>query len=341
MQTRHTHVPAQTIKQAKADYKKNGPRLSSQQERQLKRSAELFERAQKIKEQEQRKKIAKEKRVRKEEKDRELRRRSGLPSQPLPKIAASQQLLSGFFAGDKPNGDQRRGQSECDSGNSDAEDAQWNDVEDDVLLDTVNNVEMIHETTTVGPPVRSGNDHKSASTPSMSMADADSIKPLREAVLSSEPEHKFESCAASTGFAEGRLVGYELFDCMLSTQDVSFSGEDLAELGVADSTATRASSSPESKPSSDDIARRLMPPPPLKPAKPRQARGCKSQVLSNSTPNRVTSNTVTLAPPKSRPPASPRYSSMSKRCAETPVATVDFFDADFELSSQDQREICR
>ena len=89
--------PAQTIKQAKAEYKKHGPRISVQEQRRLDRDAELLTRAEKIREAERKRKAAKQRRLQKEEKEREARRTKGLPSQPPPpKVPASQQLLQIF-----------------------------------------------------------------------------------------------------------------------------------------------------------------------------------------------------------------------------------------------------
>ena len=68
------HVP-KTIKQAKADYKKqSGPKLTTQQLRHLSRELELDERARKIREREKRKKEAAQKRKAKEELDRKNRK---------------------------------------------------------------------------------------------------------------------------------------------------------------------------------------------------------------------------------------------------------------------------
>ena len=97
MQKRPTHIGGQTSKQAKADYKKHGPRISTQEARQLQRGAELLERAEKIKQNERRRKAAKEKRLQKEQRERDARRNQGVASQLPPKIAASQTLLNGFL----------------------------------------------------------------------------------------------------------------------------------------------------------------------------------------------------------------------------------------------------
>ena len=96
MHQRPTVLRAQTSKQAKADYKKYGPRISTQEARHLKRGSELFERAEKLKDRERRSKITRDKRTLKDQREREARRNQGLPSQPPPKVAASQTLLNGF-----------------------------------------------------------------------------------------------------------------------------------------------------------------------------------------------------------------------------------------------------
>lgn len=91
-QIRPTRPPRQTLAQARAEFKKHGPRISSQEQRRLDRGAELFKRAEKIKLAEQRKKLAKEKRALKEEKEREAKK--GIIT--IPKIAASQKILDGL-----------------------------------------------------------------------------------------------------------------------------------------------------------------------------------------------------------------------------------------------------
>lgn len=111
--TRPSYVPPKTLQQAKNDYKKNGPRISTQQSRQTARGVELYERAEKIKEAERRRKQNAVKKAAREERERDARRRMGIPSPRVAsKVAASQKLLFGFVkvVGIKKERDQSREQ---------------------------------------------------------------------------------------------------------------------------------------------------------------------------------------------------------------------------------------
>ncbi|KAF1980865.1 hypothetical protein K402DRAFT_408868 [Aulographum hederae CBS 113979] len=66
-----------TSKRAKADFRKNGPTISSYNQRLLERGAELDARARLIKEKERKRKIAVDKKKAKDRKDREARLRNG------------------------------------------------------------------------------------------------------------------------------------------------------------------------------------------------------------------------------------------------------------------------
>lgn len=101
MQVRHTKRPPQTIKQAKAEFKKHGPRISSQEQRQIDRGAELYRRAEKIRESEKKRQIAKKRKQEREDRERDARRRLNIPGQ-KPAIARSQCLLEGFVKIVKP-----------------------------------------------------------------------------------------------------------------------------------------------------------------------------------------------------------------------------------------------
>lgn len=78
MEPRPAKIPPQTAKQAKAAFKKYGPRLSVRELREIERGEELQRRADRIKEQERRKKAAQKKRAEKEQKDREARATLGM-----------------------------------------------------------------------------------------------------------------------------------------------------------------------------------------------------------------------------------------------------------------------
>jgi len=94
--TRPTHATPQTLAQAKRAFTSHGPRISTQQSRRDARGAELYNRAENIKEAEKRRKQNAAKRVAKEERERESRRRMGIMSPRTKKVSASQGLLVGF-----------------------------------------------------------------------------------------------------------------------------------------------------------------------------------------------------------------------------------------------------
>jgi hypothetical protein len=97
LQTRPTNVRPQTTAQARQAFTSHGPRISTQQCRQLTRGAELYERSEKIKEAERRRKLNAKRKSDKEDREREARRRMGIPSPRAgPKVAASQGLLVDF-----------------------------------------------------------------------------------------------------------------------------------------------------------------------------------------------------------------------------------------------------
>lgn len=75
---RPAHIPPQTSKQAKAAYKKHGFRLSVRDIREIERAEELQRRADRIKEQERRKKLAQKRKAEKEQRDRETRAKLGV-----------------------------------------------------------------------------------------------------------------------------------------------------------------------------------------------------------------------------------------------------------------------
>jgi len=94
--TRPTHAAPQTLAQAKRAFTSHGPRISTQQSRRDARGAELYNRAENIKEAEKRRKQNAAKKAAKEERERESRRRMGIMSPRAKKVAASQGLLVGF-----------------------------------------------------------------------------------------------------------------------------------------------------------------------------------------------------------------------------------------------------
>ena len=105
MQTRKTHRPPSTLARAKREFKTHGPRMSSQEARQLARGAELLARAEQIKAAERKRKENAKKRREKEMRERDARRRQGLPSQDFKgfcRVGSSQCNLVGFVRIIKP-----------------------------------------------------------------------------------------------------------------------------------------------------------------------------------------------------------------------------------------------
>ena len=86
-----------TLRKAKAAYnKRGGPVITEKERRQLKRRAELRDRAEKIKIKEERKKANKEKREKKFEREREAKQRQGFKD-PEPKLPQGQITLGDFL----------------------------------------------------------------------------------------------------------------------------------------------------------------------------------------------------------------------------------------------------
>lgn len=90
---------AQTLRQAKAAYRKAGPnrRFTEVENRQMDRNAELFERANRIKKKEINKQKNKEKKEQKLEKEKKARRKVGLPEVREAHISPSQPSLGAFL----------------------------------------------------------------------------------------------------------------------------------------------------------------------------------------------------------------------------------------------------
>lgn len=145
MTTRTTHI-AQTSREVKREYKKNGPRLPEQQLRQLERAAVLDERAARFRQQEERRRIAKKKREEKERKEREVRRHLGvgLATQLVGYSHTQAQLKNGMeaFLGFKTRQVEDTQKKEAEIKNKlermleTMEKEPWDDIDaDDMLLD--------------------------------------------------------------------------------------------------------------------------------------------------------------------------------------------------------------
>ncbi|MCJ1223844.1 hypothetical protein MMC12_000487 [Toensbergia leucococca] len=96
-----TRYPPQTSRQVKKAYQKAGasPRFSDVELRRLQRSAELSERADRIKEREKQKKLNQKKKLERETKERETRRRMGIPEVVQGGYISPRQIRMGAFLG--------------------------------------------------------------------------------------------------------------------------------------------------------------------------------------------------------------------------------------------------
>lgn len=139
-----------TSKQAKKAYKARGgvAQLTDLQKRQLERAVELEERAQAIREKEERKKENARKRELKDAKTAEMRAKQGLPPVPKPKVAASQPRIMAFLGRNGKNAGQQqaKGQTEVESELEDLEDDAGDDDDDEAAEDRS---ELIEQATAI------------------------------------------------------------------------------------------------------------------------------------------------------------------------------------------------
>ncbi|KAI9821075.1 MAG: hypothetical protein M1827_003809 [Pycnora praestabilis] len=97
MPTPTRQAPPQTLRQAKKAYKKSTTVISETERRQIERNAVLKERADSIAKRERQKKTNQQKRESKETKDRETRRKMGIPEPGLVNLSPRQVRMSQFF----------------------------------------------------------------------------------------------------------------------------------------------------------------------------------------------------------------------------------------------------
>lgn len=125
----------QTSKQAKRAYRKSGgiPGLSETDLKRLERAAVLQERAERIKKREAQKAANRHKRVEKEQKEREARKRMGIPEPKKVYVSPRQERLSQFVRG---GGGRSKGQGEDDTLEEVAEESEASDQSlEDLLVD--------------------------------------------------------------------------------------------------------------------------------------------------------------------------------------------------------------
>lgn len=253
MQVRATNQAPKTIKQAKADFKRYGPRISSQQVRIDEREGELYRRAEKIRESEKKRKLAKQRKQEREDRERETRRRLNIASQ-KPNIPRSQFSLSGFVKTVKP--------LDCNTDSKQtylAEQEPWTDdeLDDDSLLVAV-------------APVGLAQDIEKKDT----WMDCPFIEAsLPSSSFGSDLDASWEDCFESNAQIE-RDMSVEFHDptvttsriqtdtshFMISTQDMSFSSVDLDEPGIDTATSHDQYDAKATRVAQD---KNLMPPPVL------------------------------------------------------------------------------
>lgn len=251
MQTRPTHRLPQTSKQVKAEYKRCGPRISSQESRQLERGAELYRRAEKIKENEKRREASKKKKLEKENRERDARQRVGLPS-PKVIVSGSQSVLEGFMRITNVNNEHLK---------ASAENEPWADekLDDAALLGII--AQSSPSRSLCAHEERVGSDDSTSSSNSilrLELADA------WEDLLMSDTQIERELALENNKAAPISAAPVDPFLSLLSTQDVSFTEEDLAELGVEKRRPDLGRGAAQSHTiSKHDRDRELMPPPSL------------------------------------------------------------------------------
>ena len=143
MEARPDHLPPQKLRQARAAYRKSGgqARLSEREHRELRRSAELLQRADRIKEAERRKKFNQQKRAEKEQRDREAQKRKFLEDQKKGRIFVgstqfprSQYRIEKFISGDE-------GTVKCIESEEEADPWDEEGIDDTSLLEVLHDCE--------------------------------------------------------------------------------------------------------------------------------------------------------------------------------------------------------
>lgn len=257
--TRSTHRPPQTLAQAKADYARHGPRLSTQEARRLARGAELLRRAERLSEAEARRRCAARKRGERESRDREARARMGIGRREGP-VGGSQRRLSWGVAG-RMGGVEKEEEEEEAQGVENAESALLSALGERVVTpstavvrnDFVTARVALHDNDAVPSPsdrpcrklarlplpvLQSDTPAPAPALPDVSWDDFLDSSTQIARDLSSEP-----AATTATATASGAEIAsirasmpqpepeWSLLD-LLSTQDVSLSNEDMQELGV-------------------------------------------------------------------------------------------------------------
>ena len=327
LSTRPTFQPPQTLVQAKRSYAKCGPRLSSQEQRQLARGAELFRRAEKIQDAERRRRQNIQRRRERAEREREARRRAGLWEQ-RPWISQRQAFLDRYVTAKEESVVPRLGKADI-TRSEENEDPWQEDVLDDVtLLNTINSAARtsVHDNYHPQPTKDHPSSHDSVDSPAALRMD------LEEAwadllVSNTQLERELSPSGASlrkslraTPTPRDQDIGL----AFVSTQDITFSEDDLAELGIV--LEQRPGLEITEKSSVDSTPKRII----ESSLYPVAAHGSHGSEDTRHRLDRL------MMPPPSRP--KPMALIASNTCLYS-SSTMEPLAAEFDLSSQDLREI--
>lgn len=359
MHTRPTKVRAMTSKQAKADFKKYGPRISTQEQRRANREVELIDRAQKIKDKEERRLVNKRKREDRDRRQREERLRLNIPP-PKPHVAASQTCLAGFFRKAATPEPQQQDSAPSSPGPpipmsiEQSEEPACDDDTPDVELRAMDESSVIQPACSTYAGLASSS--VTATEAPQAVHDTDDFWDnlfVTNSQIARELDQDESPDAADDAADMAPTPIEDDLSMILSTQDVSFSVEDLHELGIGSTdeartrsissrksmaapiipSATRAVPPParkipansltERSPLRSEAPRQLMPPPRLPPVK--------SRLSSASAPSISTASTVASS-----------GKDASRRKTWPMAASLDLdnlLPSDFELSTQDCRDM--
>lgn len=287
--------------------------MSSQEQRRADRGSELYRRAEKIKEAEKRRKESVKRKHEKEQREREARRRMGIASQ-KPYFSQHQLRLESFVRTKGAEGSDSTGSATLSTENKDDRDdvqEPWveDDIDDGLLLQSLSmprlsipkpETEFVTARSIINPEDHSNRDKLAKET---FKSPLDNNCDWNDFLISNtQIERDISSPSTRTAAMESSYV--DPFLELLSTQDVNFSFDDMEE------------------PSCNPPQKQQQQPPPLSIPRP-------SKELSERERDAI------LMPPPQLP--RPRKAPAIPVIQNTEV--FDLFSLDFNLSTQDCREI--
>lgn len=371
MNTRPTHHPPQTLAQAKATYKKYGLRISSQEKRRNERGAVLLERAAKIREREKKAKAARRRKREKEVREREARARLVVKSQG-PNFSPRQGPVGGWVGVGKGMVEEvggrvgmGQGRRCVGEGNGDGDGDPWDmdGMDEGDLLDTVEPV--------LGSSEGSGCSSFHCERDRIGTQDKDGVHLSSEPKKPPEPGYPEDAILWDDFVASSTQVEREISApglppppmprqskqparpplCKdpsippLSTQDVSFSLDDLEDPGPPDRSLQTPSKAapppsrlqpPQTKPPDKTVnAKQQQPPLPRSKPLKSSAEKARDRGMMLPPPLRLPSRVTPTFGPRAALAGS---EDPPHRSRDLP-AELAFVPADFDLSSQDCREI--